>query len=86
VASEQIFILATLEYIGDEDTVTIWHGDPYILFSISDGKDFNSDGIFAASSGSIVLSKAETYRFDYQKSGGWGADDPNAGFWEKIYS
>ena len=37
---EAIKIWATLEYVGNENSVTIWHGDPYIVFSIRDGADF----------------------------------------------
>ena len=33
---EAIKIWATLEYVGDENSITIWHGDPYIVFSITD--------------------------------------------------
>ena len=37
---EAVKIGAALEYIGDENSFTIWHGDPYLVFSITDGADF----------------------------------------------
>ena len=83
--TDAIKIWAMLEYVGKNDTVTIWHGDPYIVFSITDGKDFNSDGFVATVLTSTDLIRGELYRFDYQKSGGWDANDPNAGFWENFY-
>lgn len=82
---EAIQIRATLEYVGEKDTVTIWHGIPYISFSLTDGADFNVDGIIMTVLTSTELNKGEVYEFDYVKSGGFSADDPNAEFWEKFY-
>ena len=82
---ESIQIWATLEYVGEKDTVTIWHGLPYIAFSITDGADFNVDGMVLTLLTSTELSKGEIYEFDYVKSGGFSADDPNAEYWEKFY-
>lgn len=84
-STETIQIWATLKYIGNDDIITIWHGDPYMVFSITDGKDFNSGGFVYTILTSTVLEKDETYRFDYKKSGGWSADDPSADFWENFY-
>ena len=84
-SAETIKIWATLAYVGDDDTVTIWHGDPYMRFSITDGGDFNADGVSHTILTSTVLKKGELYRFDYEKSGGWSADDPDAAFWEAFY-
>jgi len=36
-----INIWGTLEYIGDNDFIEIWHGCPFMLFSISDGNKFD---------------------------------------------
>ena len=83
--NEAIQIWATLEYVGEKDSVTIWHGLPYIVFSITDGADFNVDGMVLTVLTSTELNKGEVYEFDYVKSGGFSADDPNAEFWEKFY-
>ena len=81
-----IQIWATLAYTGPEDTVTIWHGIPYISFSITDGKDFNVEGLTLTVLASTVLNKGEVYRHDYEKSGGYGEDDPDADFWRAFYA
>lgn len=82
---EPIQIRATLEYVGEKDTFTIWHGIPYISFSLTDGADFNVDGMILTVLTSTELNRGEVYEFDYVKSGGFSADDPNAEFWENFY-
>lgn len=84
--TDSILIWATLEYGGDGDTVKIWHGEPYISFSITDGKDFNVDGIVLIYLTSTFLQKGIIYRFEYQKSGGFDANSPDADYWESFYS
>ena len=34
--TDKIKVSANLKYIGDDSQVKIWHGDPYISFSITD--------------------------------------------------
>lgn len=82
---DAIQIWATLEYVGEKDTVTIWHGIPYISFSLTDGADFNVDGMIFTVLTSTELNKGEVYHFDYAKSGRFSADDPDVEFWEKFY-
>lgn len=84
--TDKIKIWATLKYIGKNSHIKIWHGDPYISFYISNGKDFNIGGIVAAVLASTELEKEKLYRFDYSKSGGYSADDPKAEFWKKFYA
>jgi len=83
--NEIIKIWAALEYIGDENSVTIWHGDPYIVFSITDGADFYVDGFINCVLISTELEKGEQYRFDYGKSGVYDPKAPDAGFWRKFF-
>lgn len=83
---EEIHIRATLEYTGEGNSVTIWHGEPYISFSISDGKDFDSGGLQLAVLTSTRLEKGKVYEYGYTKSGGYSADDPDAAFWEEFYA
>ena len=83
--TDVIQIWATLEYTGNDDAIMIWSSDPYMIFSITDGKGFDTGGVAVDVLLSTVLTKGETYRFDYQKSGGWSADDPDAAFWENFY-
>jgi len=84
--TDEIKIYATLEYVGEGETVTIWHGLPYMVFSITDGKDFNSSGAVATILKPTTLNKGEVYHFDYEKSGGYGEDDPDADFWRSFYA
>ena len=82
---DAIEIWAELTYTGEEDTVTIWHGEPYVVFSLTDGEDFNVDGVILTTLSGTELEKGETYRFDYVKSGGFDASAPDAAFWEEFY-
>ena len=84
--TDTISIWATLEYIGNNDAITIWSGDPFMVFSITDGKDFNVHGFIHTVLMQTILTKGEVYHFDYQKSGGWAADAPDASFWENFYA
>ena len=83
--TDEIKIWATLKYIGDNDQIRIWHGLPYISFSITDGKTFKTDQIFNTVLTSTLLDKGKLYKFNYVKSGGYSADDPNAEFWKNFY-
>jgi hypothetical protein len=82
---EKINIWATLEYIGDTDEIKIWSGDPYLVYSITDGKDFNLDTIVSDILKSTTLKKGIVYRDNYIKSGGYSTDAPDADFWKKFF-
>lgn len=84
--TEKITIWATLKYIGENEKIKIWHADPYISFTITDGKDFNTGGAFDEILATTELGKGQLYRFDYSKSGGFAAEDPKAEFWKKFYA
>lgn len=86
ITTDKIKIWATLKYIGTNSHITIWHADPYISFTISDGKDFNTGGLFDDVLSSTELEKDKIYKFEYSKNGGYSADDPKADFWKKFYS
>lgn len=83
--NEHINIFSTLEYIGNEDTIKIWHGLPFFNYKIFDGEYYFSEGMVATILTSTILEKGETYIFPFKKSGGWSSDDPNADFWENYY-
>lgn len=82
---EEINLRATLEYKGEKDAVTIWHGDPYLTFSITDGKDFKTGGVVMTILTSTELEKGKVYEFAYQKSGGFDTLAPDAEFWREFY-
>lgn len=83
--SDTIKVWSTLEYIGDKSEIKIWHGEPYIIYNITDGKDFNIDGLRHTILKSTILKKGELYRYDYIKSGGYSNDDPKASYWKKFF-
>lgn len=82
---DKIKIWATLKYIGTENQIKIWHSNPYIPFTITDGKDFNIGGISDCILTSTTLEKDKLYRIEYVKSGAFSEDDPNAAFWSAFY-
>lgn len=84
-SDEKIELSSTLEYIGPNTSITIWHGLPYIDYYISDGKEFNVMGMTATILTHTTLDKGKVYTFQYIKSGGYSEDDPHADFWKKFY-
>ena len=88
--TDVIRIWGTLEYTGDSDTVEIWHGCPFMSFSIAGGDEFDFGDVMGGFRvdvlASSVLERGKVYHFEYQKSGGWGADDPDADFWEYFFN
>ncbi len=77
---------ATLEYIGEEDSITVYSADPLVGFSIKDDKYFDGEYNAWTILKTTTLEKGEIVRFDYAKSGGWSAEDPNADFYKNFYS
>jgi len=84
--TDAIQIWATLEYIGEYDEITIWHSVPSIIFTITDGNTFDMGGSVVDVLEETVLQKGEVYRFEFQKGGGWSADDPDADFWQSFFA
>ena len=84
--TDAIEIWATLEYTGNNDTIRIWHSEPYMVFSITDGKNFTIGGLRNCILTSSILEKGEIYHFDHEKSGGWDPADFDAGFWENFFN
>ena len=88
--ADVISIWGTLAYVGDYDRIEIWHGCPFMIFSISGGDELDFGMALGGAVSEIlvssVLERGIVYHFVYQKSGGWSADDPNAAFWEAFFS
>ena len=78
-------VWATLEYTGDKDEITIWSGEPFMIFSFTDGKDFNNLGTPVNNLlKSTTIEKGELYRFNYEKSVTIFEDFPDADFWREF--
>lgn len=88
--ADAIRIWGTLEYVGEGDTVEIWHGCPFMVFSIGGGGEIDftdvAGGFVIEILTSSVLERGRVYHFNFQKSGAWSADDPNAEFWENFFA
>jgi hypothetical protein len=87
--TDLITIWGTLEYVGDDDSIEIWSSCPFMIFSIAGGDEFDFGNALGGSRVDVlvtsVIEKGKVYHFEYQKSGGWSASDPNAGFWEAFF-
>ncbi|MCR2805803.1 hypothetical protein [Paenibacillus soyae] len=83
---EPIELSASLTYIGEEESITVWGPGTRVVFAITDGKDFDMDGATTLELASHELARGETFEYPFEKSGGFGADDPDAAFWKKFYA
>ena len=86
-----INIWGTLEYIGDNESITIWSGCPFMHFSIAGGFDeYDFDSVLSAFQADVLVSstleKGKVYHFDYVKSGGWDGNSPEAAFWTTFFN
>jgi len=87
-STDAINIWGTIEYTGEHDSIEIHSSCTFMLFTISGG-DLFADGMGGAVADVLavsILEKGNVYHFDYQKSGGWDADDPNAEIWDEFFS
>ncbi len=85
IADNNIEIYSTLEYIGNKESIEIWHGIPYFNYQLSNGEDSFSDGLTLNSLNKSVLNKNEVYIKPFVKNGGWSADQEDSEFWEEYY-
>lgn len=88
--NESIKLWVILKYTGSQDKLTIWHAgsadyNTYFNYYITDGKDFNLHSVSNSMLKSSILDKDKLYAYDYEKTGGWDADAPNAEFWENFF-
>lgn len=86
---EDISVYATVEYIGNENEITVTGGMPCLTFSVKGEKLFNNgqgSGMTATVSVPYTFRRGEPVRYNFQKSGGWDANDPNADFYTEFYS
>ena len=82
---EAIQIHATIEYIGEKETQNMEGGGSVLVFSVTDGADFNMDGLWLTELRRYGFKKGVEYVADFVKSGGYDAYDPMADFWEEFY-
>ncbi len=83
--TEEVNIWGTLEYIGQEDSIDIHSGDPYIGFVVeSEGVVFIQNMVLQLLK-TTTLEKGVVHEFPLRKAGGFGEDDEDADFWRDFY-
>ncbi|HQA59311.1 MAG: hypothetical protein GXY97_11160 [Clostridiales bacterium] len=83
---EEIKLHSTIEYIGQNESIAIWSGEPYFHHLIHDGDKYINSDIVLGILKETVLKKGEVYTIPFSKSGGFTREDPDAEFWEKYFS
>ena len=84
--TEEIDIWATIEYIGSEDTIDIYSGEPYAGFDVeSEGVQFITNLVLQLLK-TTTLEKGVVNVFPLRKVGGFSEDDEDADFWRDFYS
>ncbi|RCW39729.1 hypothetical protein [Paenibacillus prosopidis] len=83
---EPIELSASLNYIGEEDAITVWGPRSKVIFTLTDGKEFDMEGASTMDLVPLEIAQGETLEFPFSKSGGYDSDDPDAEFWKKFYA
>lgn len=88
--TDKINMWGTIKYVGKKDKITIYHAgsvnsDTYIYYSIDNGENFHINSVSNMMGKTTLLTKDKLYHFDYQKSGSWDPNGPDAKFWEDFY-
>jgi hypothetical protein len=86
LAEEPIPYSASLTYIGDGDSFTVWGSHTIVGFRITNGLDFDMEGASTLELAATKLLKNKTVVYPFVKSGGYSNDDPKADFWREFYS
>ncbi len=80
---EPITIAATLTYIGPENSVAVYHGDPMVTFDLAELSGRREmGGVVHDVCRQTVLTKGKPIAIAYTKSAGWTGEDPNAAFYQ----
>ncbi|WP_139993686.1 hypothetical protein [Paenibacillus paridis] len=82
---EPIVYSASITYIGDESSITVWGPQAKIVFYITDGKQFEMEGASTTELAPTTYIKGEKHQIPFQKSGGYASDDLKASYWKSFY-
>jgi hypothetical protein len=83
---EEIDIWGTIEYIGPEDSINIYSGEPCAGFIVeSEGIQFISNLVLTILK-TTSLEKSVIYEFPLMKVGGFSEDAEDADFWRDFYA
>ncbi len=83
---EEISLYSTIEYIGQEEGIDIWSGEPYFHHMIYKKGEVLSGGLTLDVLKKTYLKKGEIYTLPFTKSGGYSEEDPKADFFKSFYS
>ena len=83
---EEIKLHSTIEYIGENESIEIWSGEPYFHHLIHDGDKYINSSVVLDVLKETVLKKGEVYTIHFAKSGGFTRGDPETNFLEKYFS
>ena len=86
MADEPITCYATITYNGKEP-ITIYHGLPLVVFSIDNDEYFATcdQGIRETVLTNTTFEPGQEIRFEFEKNGGWSADDSNVEFYREFF-
>jgi len=78
-----ISVFSTLEYIGNNDSITIWSGRPYYGYSIVDSNSvYYVMTTILTELTSTVIAKGEVIVLPFINGRGYSNNDPKALYWE----
>ncbi|RIX50139.1 hypothetical protein D3P08_21565 [Paenibacillus nanensis] len=67
-ADEPIVLSASLTYIGEEESITIWgSSSAKVVFTLTDGKKFNMDGAVTTDLVPLELTRGEALEIPFSK-------------------
>ena len=83
---EEVVIWATIEYVGPENNITIYSGEPIGgFYVVSDGVSYISYSYYPMLK-TTVLSKGDILEIPMEKSGGFSETDEDADYWREFYN
>lgn len=86
-AGEPINLSATLTYVGEEKSYTVWgSSSAQVVFTLTDGKNFNMDGASTSDLVPTEFKQGEKVSYPFVKSGGFSSNEPDADFWKSFYA
>lgn len=84
--NEEINIYSTIEYVGENNSISVWSGEPYFHHLIHNGEEYINDDTIETILKETVLKKGDIHTIPFSKSGGYSQDDPKAEFWKQYFS
>ena len=84
-AGEAITVWAEFEYLGEGESITIYHSIPYLDFQIVSDDGFEMIPVRIEVLENSTLTSGRTYHFEFHKSGSWSPDDADAVFWDNFF-